>query len=253
MTSSHERGRPLSFQEGGRPRRAVRRGRGAALVAVSAGMALVGAGASALLGVGPSAPVTSARPAARADVGALPTSRPTDDPSPATPAAAAAPLRIRIPGIGLDSDLTDLQVQPDGHLAAPQDPGQIGWWKDGPRPGDAGAAVIVGHLDSQTGPAAFYGLSTLHPGDTIGIDRADHTHVDFTVQALRQYDKDAIPDNEVYATGGPPQLRLITCGGTYDRQQHEYRDNLVVYATLTPAPSAHPTATASPSTDRSGN
>lgn len=198
-------------------------------------MALVGAGASALLGSGPTALTPSARPPARTAIGTPAVPRAADGPSTGA-APAALPLRIRIPGIGVDSALTDLQVQPDGHLAAPKNPEQIGWWSDGPHPGDPGAAVIVGHLDSRTGPAAFYGLSSLHPGDTVSIERADRSQVGFTVQALRQYDKDAFPDSEVYATGGPPQLRLITCGGSYDREQHEYRDNLVVYATLTSTP-----------------
>lgn len=91
--------------------------------------------------------------------------------------------------------------------------------------------VIVGHVDSATGPGAFHGLSSLRPGDEITLTRDDRTTVTFTVQALRQYEKDALPDSQVYATTGPPTLRLITCGGAYDRGRGEYRDNLVVYAT----------------------
>jgi sortase (surface protein transpeptidase) len=145
--------------------------------------------------------------------------------------ATAPPVRIRIPAIELDQPLTSVRVQQDGRLGVPEEPGHIGWWSDGPRPGDPGAAVIVGHLDSPTGPGAFHGLSALHPGDEVTVVREDRSSIAFTVRALRQYDKNAFPDSKVYATSGPPSLHLITCSGTYDRSRGEYRDNLVVYAT----------------------
>ncbi|MFC9131948.1 class F sortase [Streptomyces sp. NPDC057099] len=144
---------------------------------------------------------------------------------------AAPPIRIRIPAIGLDQPLTGLRVQQDGRLEVPRSPSQIGWWSDGPRPGDPGAAVVVGHVDSTTGPGAFHGLSTLRPGDKVTLARDDRSSITFTVQALRQYEKDTLPNSQVYATTGPPALHLITCSGTYDRARSEYRDNLVVYAT----------------------
>ncbi|MFJ9322015.1 class F sortase [Streptomyces globisporus] len=144
----------------------------------------------------------------------------------------AAPVRIRIPAISLDQPLTGLRVQQDGRLGVPDEPGSIGWWSDGPRPGGTGATVVVGHVDSATGPGAFHGLSTLDPGDEVTMVQEDRSTMTFTVQALRQYEKNAFPDNQVYTTTGPPSLHLITCWGTYDRSRHEYRDNLVVYATL---------------------
>lgn len=200
-------------------------------------MALTAAGSCAL--------VVRPEPPAEADIGALPVARPTGS-VPAPAPAAPPPTRIRIARIALSDPLVGLDVQQDGHLAAPQDPDQVGWWSDGPRPGDRGAAIVVGHVDSVTGPAAFYNVSSLRPGDGITIDRADRSRVTFTVRALRQYDKDAFPDNEVYAATGPPSLRLITCGGPYDHEHGGYRDNLVVYATLaSPHPPTVPT--------RSGN
>lgn len=188
----------------------------------------------ALAGVGISALISAPEPTqTRTDIGTLPVHSGTDEA--ATPSAsrtpASPPTRIRIPDIGLDQSLVGLRVQQDGRLGVPKDPERVGWWSDGPRPGDPGAVVIVGHVDSATGPGAFHGLSSLRPGDKITLTRDDRTTVDFTVQALRQYAKDALPDSQVYATTGPPALRLITCGGTYDRGRGEYRDNLVVYAT----------------------
>ncbi|MFE3235271.1 class F sortase [Kitasatospora indigofera] len=148
-----------------------------------------------------------------------------------TPAGRQAPpVRIRIPRIGVDSALTDLQVQSDGHLGTPDDPQVAGWWDQGPAPGATGTAVIVGHVDSGTGPAVFAGLSVLRPGDTVAVDAADGSTSTFTVQALRSYAKDEFPDDTVFGETPGPSLRLITCGGTYDRSNREYLSNLVVFA-----------------------
>ncbi|WP_236710752.1 class F sortase, partial [Streptomyces sp. 150FB] len=226
------------------PPRPARRSRIAALAALTAGMALTVTGTCALLGYGN-------HPPGAVDLGDLPLVQGTAGHP--TAASAAPPTRIRIPGVGLDLPLTRLQVQQDGHLGAPEKPGQAGWWSGGPRPGAPGAAIIVGHIDSRTGPGAFHAIPSLRPGEEITIDRGDHSSVSFTVRALRQYGKDRFPDDQVYATGGPPVLRLITCGGSYDRGHGEYRDNIVLYATLTgPAPPHRTTPTAN-HPHRSGN
>ncbi|WP_179499977.1 class F sortase [Streptomyces sp. WZ.A104] len=168
----------------------------------------------------------------RIDRGSVPV-HPGSDQAPAIDARTPAPpIRIRIPAIGIDQPLISLRVQQDGRLGVPDEPGNIGWWSDGPRPGAPGATVIVGHVDSATGPGAFHGLSTLNPGDSVTLVSDDRSTMTFTIRALRQYGKDAFPDNQVYTTSGPPALHLITCSGTYDRSRGEYRDNLVVYATL---------------------
>ncbi|WP_189716468.1 class F sortase [Streptomyces chryseus] len=226
MTSPAPIGRPPTMQQGGRPRRPLiltRRGRTVASTALAVGIALAAVGTTALIATPDGKP-------AHVDLGTLPV-QPGSADSSDTARSAAPPTRIRITRIGLDKPLTGLRVQQDGRLAVPKHPTEIGWWSDGPRPGDSGAAVIVGHVDSTTGPGAFHGLSSLRPGDRISIRRNDRSTVVFAVQALRQYDKDSLPDSQVYATTGPPALRLITCGGTYDRQRGEYSHNLVVYAT----------------------
>ncbi|MER5863526.1 class F sortase [Kitasatospora sp. NPDC002040] len=154
----------------------------------------------------------------------------------APPAAAvrvAPPTRLRIPCIGVDSALTELQIQEDGHLGTPQDPEVAGWWSRGPAPGGDGTAVIVGHVDSRTGPAVFTGLQALRPGDRIEVNSADGSTISFTVEALRSYGKDQFPDDEVFGDTAGPSLRLITCGGSYDRRLHTYPANLVVFATPT--------------------
>ncbi|MGW7351575.1 class F sortase [Streptomyces sp. NPDC054784] len=228
MTGPATTGRPSSSSEGGRPRYAslpppARWLRTAAVVAVAAGAALAVAGTSALL------TTSDGRPEPLA-IGALPV--PSGDTSGKEP-PGSPPTSIRVPSLGIAQGLSRLRVQQGGQLDVPEDPSRIGWWSDGPRPGDPGAAVVVGHVDSATGPAVFHGLSSLRPGNRIAIRRDDGSDVVFTVRALRQYEKDSLPGNRVFATTGPPALRLITCGGTYDREQGEYSDNLVVYATLT--------------------
>jgi sortase (surface protein transpeptidase) len=105
-----------------------------------------------------------------------------------------------------------------------------GWYDGGPRPGAIGSAVIAGHIDSVAGPAVFYRLSSLRPGDRAYVRRADGTLVVFRVTAVRSYPKDRFPTADVYGPAASPQLRLITCGGTFDPARHSYLSNVVVYA-----------------------
>jgi len=92
--------------------------------------------------------------------------------------------------------------------------------------------VILGHVDSYTGPAVFFRLRDLEPGAVIHVDRIDGTTVSYTVDRIQQYDKDQFPTEEVYGAQSEPVLRLVTCGGLFDREIRSYTDNLVVYASL---------------------
>src|SRR5512132_1373131 len=140
------------------------------------------------------------------------------------------PVRVEIPAIGVSSPLVPLGLNPDGTMQVPGDFQVAGWFTGGPQPGQLGPAVIAGHVDSRTGPAVFYRLRDLRPGDQIRVVRADRLVVLFEVESLASYPKQALPDEAVYGATTAPALRLITCAGTFDRARHSYRDNLVVSA-----------------------
>ncbi|GAB3200583.1 hypothetical protein GCM10027261_32920 [Geodermatophilus arenarius] len=145
--------------------------------------------------------------------------------------AAAPPVRVRAPAIGLDSGLVDLGLDATGALAAPADPAAAGWYTGGPAPGDVGPAVLAGHVDSRSGPAVFWRLRELAPGDEVLVDRADGSTVAFTVSRVERHPKDAFPTAAVYGPTADAQLRLVTCGGDFDRSARSYEDNVVVFAT----------------------
>jgi hypothetical protein len=142
------------------------------------------------------------------------------------------PVRLEIPAIGVSSPLVRLGLNPDGTMEVPGEYGLAGWFTGGPQPGQLGPAVIAGHVDSRTGPAVFYRLRELRPGDQIRVVRADRRVLRFRVEALNSYPKQALPGDQVYGTTTVPSLRLITCAGTFDRARQSYRDNLVVWASL---------------------
>jgi LPXTG-site transpeptidase (sortase) family protein len=144
----------------------------------------------------------------------------------------AAPTRVRVPGIDVDSRLVRLGVDDDGALVPPEDFARAGWFTGGPAPGETGPAVIAGHVDSYRGPAVFFRLSELEEGDEVLVDRADGTTARFTVTAVDRYPKDEFPTDQVYGPTSRPELRLITCGGEFDRDARSYRDNVVVSAVL---------------------
>lgn len=147
-------------------------------------------------------------------------------------AAAARPVRVRLPSVGVSSRLERLGLDSDGAIETPRHWQRAGWYDGGPRPGDIGAAVILGHVDSTTGPAVFYRLSELRPGDEIRVARADGSVAIFAVDRLEQHRKTQFPTDEVYYPTPQPTLRLVTCGGDFDTQARSYRDNLVVFARL---------------------
>jgi sortase (surface protein transpeptidase) len=141
------------------------------------------------------------------------------------------PVRVEIPAIGVSSPLVRLGLGPDGTMQVPGDYQVAGWFTGGPQPGQLGPAVIAGHVDSRTGPAVFYRLRDLRPGDQIRVVRADRRVVRFRVDSLASYPKQSLPGEEVYGATTAPVLRLITCAGTFDRARRSYRENLVVSAT----------------------
>lgn len=144
----------------------------------------------------------------------------------------ARPSRLLIASIGLDSRLTELGLRANGHLQAPPQYDVPGWFADGPRPGAPGAALIVGHVDSTEGPAVFYRLERLRPGDVVVVGRQDGTAVRFQVDRLESFRKDSFPTDRVFGGVRAPELRLITCFGSFDKDKRSYTSNLVVSAHL---------------------
>jgi hypothetical protein len=144
----------------------------------------------------------------------------------------ALPVRLQIPAIDVSTPLVKLGRLPDGSLEVPKAWGTAGWYDQGPRPGQPGPAVILGHVDSKSGPAVFYQLRALRPGDSVRVGLADGRTLTFRVQRLQRYPKDEFPTEAVYFPTLNRELRLITCGGEFDYARGSYLDNVVVYATL---------------------
>ncbi|MFJ3620778.1 class F sortase [Streptomyces iakyrus] len=170
----------------------------------------------------PDTPPTSAAPHRSAASGAgpyLPRSR---------------PVRLLIPKISVDAPFTDLAIGSSGQLEPPpaHDTNLVGWYAKGHTPGEAGTAIIAGHVDTATSPAVFAGLSELRKGDRFQVARADGGKATFVVYATASFEKDAFPSARVYGDTPDAQVRLITCAGAYDRQARDYTENLVVFARL---------------------
>jgi sortase (surface protein transpeptidase) len=144
------------------------------------------------------------------------------------------PVRIEIPAIGVTSSLDRLGRASDKTVQVPSRWEVAGWYAPGTRPGDPGSAVILGHVDSKSGPAVFYRLRELRHGDLVEVARADGSTVRFAVQRTEQYDKRRFPTDEVYYPTLTPALRLVTCGGEFDATAGHYRSNIIVFATLRP-------------------
>lgn len=205
--------------------RRVPRTLAAALVVAAAAACATHAIAAGGATTRPSAPASASSPAgppAAADAAA-------GFRSPRKYADIAAPVRLRIPAIGVDSTIQRLGLDADGAIAAPGFQ-NAGWYEAGPRPGQPGPAILLGHYDTRTGPAVFYRLPELGPGAQVLVDRADGSTVRFRIQGRMQVAKSRFPADLVYGPTLTPSLRLVTCGGTFDPRTGHYRDNVVLTA-----------------------
>ena len=144
----------------------------------------------------------------------------------------ARPFWLLIPAIGVSSNLVRLGLTAQHTLQVPPTAAVAGWYKGSPRPGQVGSSIIAGHIDSRLGPGVFYRLSHLRRGEYVYIIRANRTLAVFEVTALRSYAKSSFPAKAIYGPVPDAELRLITCGGTFDFATGSYLSNVVVYATL---------------------
>jgi len=222
-------GRGSRHARRGRPLRWLLR-RPAAAAVLCCGLLAVGGGAGGLLLLtGPLARHgMSPRPAA--NPGPPPAGAVAAPPRPIGPARVAPPVYLSIPVIGVHTRLIRLGLTAQGTLQVPASTSVAGWYTGGPRPGQVGSAVIAGHIDSYLGPGVFFRLRLLRPGDRVYVRHADGTLAVFRVYAERSYAKDRFPTQKVYGPAPDPELRLITCGGTFDAAIGSYLNNVVVYA-----------------------
>ncbi len=151
------------------------------------------------------------------------------------------PVSVDIPAIGVHSDLLRLGVNPDGTIQVPSLFGradEAAWYKYSVTPGQIGASVIEGHVDSYQGPAVFFRLGALRPGNRVDVRLADGVTAVFRVTGVRQYPKSDFPSKIVYGASGNATLHLITCGGAFDYATHHYLSSTVVFASLSSSRSA---------------
>lgn len=149
--------------------------------------------------------------------------------APPAPAQVARPATIEVPAIDVDAEVVPVGLRDDGAMEVP-DQGLAGWYEPGPRPGAAGPAVIAAHVDSRSGPDVFFRLRQVRAGDGIAVTDVNGAPHRFVVVGVEQIPKDALPVERIWTDDEDPLLRLVTCGGDFDRSSGHYRDNIIVYA-----------------------
>ena len=216
-----------------KPGRHARSGGAPVRLLVVAGLVLAGAG-SVVVGLhghdqplaSPAATASSSPPTLLVPLGAA------VRPSTAAMTTRSEPVVLRIPAIEVAVPVSQLGLRRDHTVEVPSDAQRPGWFRLGPSPGQVGSAVILGHVDSSRGPAVFFRLRELRPGDVVDVIRADGMVAHFAVRLVAQYPKDRFPSARVYGSAGFSALQLVTCGGVFDRRTHHYLSNVVVYTTL---------------------
>ncbi|MCX4549897.1 class F sortase [Streptomyces sp. NBC_01387] len=159
---------------------------------------------------------------------------PTATPTAVAPLPPSDPTRLSIPAIAVNAPFTPLDIGESGALNPPpvDNTNMVGWYRGGATPGERGAAIVAGHVDTKTGPAVFLLLRDLKPGSYVNVTRQDGTVASFKVDSVETFSKADFPNDRVYGDTPDAQLRVITCGGAYDRGAQDYEDNVVVFAHL---------------------
>ncbi|AIV32671.1 class F sortase [Streptomyces sp. MPA0124] len=189
------------------------------------GLALIRNG-SGEFDVGPPQPASAAAPDTRATPG--------DAAAPGVkPLPYSVPDQVSIPAIQVDAPVMGVGLDPDGWVDAPppEDPNLAGWFTGAVSPGEKGTAVVVGHVDNQQGPAVFYGLGALKKGNKVEVHRQDGKTAVFEIYGIEVFETDNFPGDRVYGSKGTPELRVITCGGGFTKE-NGYDGNVVVFARL---------------------
>jgi hypothetical protein len=153
---------------------------------------------------------------------------------PPPPLDRSVPVALLIPSLGVNSPVGEVGLTSDGQIEVPTGEAynNAAWYRYSPTPGEAGPAVIEGHLDTPGGePSVFYGLALLGPGDDVEVVRADGKTLTFRITEVTRYAKTEFPTEAVYGDLDHPGLRLLTCGGSLDGDG-KYQDNVVAFATL---------------------
>lgn len=148
------------------------------------------------------------------------------------PLQRSQPVRLTIPAIDVTTSVGTLGLKANHQIMVPTSTTTVGWYVDGPAPGQIGSAVILGHVDSHVGPGVFFQLKTLKAGNAINVVLADGAVTHFVVTKVVEYSKTAFPNRLVYGSNGRQSLQLVTCGGTFDHATGHYESNVVVYSHL---------------------
>ena len=146
------------------------------------------------------------------------------------------PVAVDIPAIGVHTRLLHLGVNRNGTIQVPPlttRASEAAWYKYSATPGQIGSSVIEGHVDTVRGPAVFFRLGALRPGNRIDVRLADGITAVFRVTGVRRYVKSHFPAKVIYRTRGFAALHLITCGGAFNYKTRNYLSSIVVFAALT--------------------
>jgi len=178
-------------------------------------------------------PTYTPLPPATATLTPLPAVSPTVPyitPTPDEFQAAGLPVRLDIPAVDVSASIEHVGRLPNNQIDVPKLPQDVAWFDESALPGQTGKpAIISGHLDSRNGPAVFWDLRKVVPGDELVVTYANGARYVFTVESKERYLTDQIPTQKLLGRNPRRMLNLITCDGAWDRGEASYSQRLAVY------------------------
>lgn len=153
-------------------------------------------------------------------------------PAPDPAAAVGEPAALTIPSLELAAVVDRTGLADNGSITVPDvnKPDIAAWVDAGPKPGDTGRALIIGHINGAGKPGVFADLATITPGSEVRVTDSAGAEVRFVVDAITQWPKDQFPTGRVYGDTNRAELALVTCGGEFDPAAGSHPDNIIVLA-----------------------
>ncbi len=145
---------------------------------------------------------------------------------------AIIPARISIPAISVDAPIISTGLNEQKQMVVPDNGYEVAWFEPGRSPGAQGNAVLAGHVDDYTGPAVFFDLKELQPGDEIEITGLSGEILVFEVEKIESYPADDAPIREIFGPSNDKRLNVLTCTGLYNHETQDHEERLAVYTVL---------------------
>jgi LPXTG-site transpeptidase (sortase) family protein len=145
--------------------------------------------------------------------------------------AVSPPSKLVIERLGISAPIQTVGISVNGAMGVPSNPASVGWYDQGPKPGETGSAVLAGHVNwDHNKPAIFANLDQITIGDIIEVYTIAEVQISFRVVDIKQYSIHDSAHAVFFSSDSLHRLNIITCSGIWDELLGTHNSRLVVFS-----------------------